>query len=246
MKKILTALFIIVSCLTCCASVFAERAPLESVYGLPKDNVDYALDPNIDYLIVGYHQAIPKEHIRAAEARMVFQPNDVDRDMIGIENATFAAYMLLKSRLKADYGIEIGLYDAYRTPKDQQWLIDSVVATFRTGEVGFSEHHTGLLLDVVVSFTVFDQYAGEYRDYYYSEAAVRTFDDLPLEVTLEPFQVLDSLLADYGFIERFPEGKEGITGVPYTPGEIRFVGSPEVAHAIMDNELTLEEYVAGR
>ena len=38
-------------------------------------------------------------------------------------------------------------------------------------------------------------------------------------------------------------GKEEWTGTQSEPFEIRFVGSPEVAHAIMDNGLCLEEYL---
>ena len=48
--------------------------------------------------------------------------------------------------------------------------------------------------------------------------------------------------ADYGFILRFPEGKEDITGVIYEPWHYRYVGE-EAARYIMDNNLCLEEYL---
>ena len=46
----------------------------------------------------------------------------------------------------------------------------------------------------------------------------------------------------YGFIIRYPKGKEHITGYAYEPWHIRYVG---VEHAtyIMNNNLTLEEYL---
>ena len=50
--------------------------------------------------------------------------------------------------------------------------------------------------------------------------------------------------ADYGFILRFPKGKESVTGVIYEAWHFRYVGDPTVAHAIMDNNLCLEEYLA--
>jgi len=49
--------------------------------------------------------------------------------------------------------------------------------------------------------------------------------------------------ADYGFILRFPEGKEDITGVIYEPWHYRYVGI-EAATFIYENDLTFEEYYA--
>ena len=48
--------------------------------------------------------------------------------------------------------------------------------------------------------------------------------------------------ADYGFILRYPLGKESVTGVTYEPWHYRYVGE-EAARAIMDAQLTLEEYL---
>ena len=47
---------------------------------------------------------------------------------------------------------------------------------------------------------------------------------------------------EYGFILRFPEGKESITGVMYEPWHFRYVGV-DAATYIMENGLTLEEFV---
>lgn len=229
------ALLIALTCSLLLGTGLAENATLESVYNLPLDNVDFWLDPELDYLVVGYHQPISEEFMAEVEKRIVLIPNFVDGDTIGVEAATFLAFSRLQYDLRTNYGVEIALYDAYRTVADQTWLIESGLATFKTGEPGYSEHHTGLLLDVIVR-------AGEY---YYNEAAI-TRDDIPEEVKTSPnFEIFRSKLADYGFILRFPEGKEDITGVPYTPSEIRFVGSSEIAHEITDNGLTLEEYVSG-
>lgn len=45
----------------------------------------------------------------------------------------------------------------------------------------------------------------------------------------------------YGFIIRYPEGKEEITGYKYEPWHLRYVGQ-ELAKIIYENDLTLEEY----
>ena len=46
----------------------------------------------------------------------------------------------------------------------------------------------------------------------------------------------------YGFILRYPQGKESITGIDYEPWHYRYVGK-EAAKEIYDNGLTLEEYI---
>ncbi len=46
--------------------------------------------------------------------------------------------------------------------------------------------------------------------------------------------------ADYGFILRYPKGKEDITGIEFEPWHYRYVGA--AAREITDRGLTLEEY----
>ena len=46
---------------------------------------------------------------------------------------------------------------------------------------------------------------------------------------------------EYGFIIRYPEGKESITGYKYEPWHIRYVGV-DAATEIFENSITLEEY----
>ena len=87
---------------------------------------------------------------------------------------------------------------------------------------GFSEHNCGLAMDVGGS--------GDYT-------LEQTFANTPA------YTWLIEHCADYGFILRFPEGKEDITGVIYEPWHYRYVGV-EAAKYIMDNGLCLEEYLA--
>lgn len=49
--------------------------------------------------------------------------------------------------------------------------------------------------------------------------------------------------ADYGFIERYTQEKQSITGVIPEPWHWRYVGSAETAHAIQDSGLCLEEFL---
>lgn len=91
---------------------------------------------------------------------------------------------------------------------------------------GTSEHNTGLAADIVS--------AGWYSEH----------DDLTADFDQTPeFAWLQAHCADYGFILRYPQGKENITGVTYEPWHYRYVGK-QAARAIMQAGLTLEEYTA--
>lgn len=46
---------------------------------------------------------------------------------------------------------------------------------------------------------------------------------------------------EYGFIIRYPEGKEDITGYKYEPWHLRYVGT-EISSDIAERGITLEEY----
>ena len=47
---------------------------------------------------------------------------------------------------------------------------------------------------------------------------------------------------DFGFVERYPAGKEAVTGIAHEPWHFRYVGV-EAAEEIMGRGITLEEYL---
>lgn len=49
----------------------------------------------------------------------------------------------------------------------------------------------------------------------------------------------------YGFILRYPKGKEDIHGYRYEPWHFKYVDSVEIAKDIRDRGITLEEFVKG-
>ena len=59
----------------------------------------------------------------------------------------------------------------------------------------------------------------------------------------EIFSKIHAKLADYGFILRYLEGKDEITGYAYEPWHLRYIGSVELAKEITKSGLTLEEYL---
>ena len=81
---------------------------------------------------------------------------------------------------------------------------------------GCSEHHTGLAVDFNEVNYDFEE-SGEYK-------------------------WLQAHAAEYGFVERYPKGKEDITGIDYEPWHYRYVGT-EHAQAMNELDMCLEEYV---
>ena len=86
---------------------------------------------------------------------------------------------------------------------------------------GYSEHSTGLAFDIVA------------LDYQMLDAK---------QETTEENQWLREHCAEYGFILRYPKGKEDITGIDYESWHFRYVGV-EIAEYIMEEGITLEEFL---
>ena len=86
---------------------------------------------------------------------------------------------------------------------------------------GQSEHQTGLAMDIT-SATVDYQLSGDFGD------------------TSEGTWVKDNAYK-YGFIIRYPYGKESIVGYEYEPWHLRYLGV-ELATEIYESGMTMEEY----
>lgn len=94
-------------------------------------------------------------------------------------------------------------------------------------EPGFSEHHTGLAIDVV------DE---NWSTNYPKEMLEESYAETP------GGKWLAEHAREYGFILRYPKGKEEQTTIHFEPWHFRYVG---VDHAkyIEENQLSLEEYL---
>lgn len=135
-----------------------------------------------------------------------------------------AAEALLKMSEDAKKeGLNILVYGTYRSISTQNTIWNNAINSGRTQEDvdslnargGHSEHHTGLAVDVIKNnYSVAD--TPEYE--WYKDKA-----------------------HEYGFIIRYPKGKEHITGYKYEPWHLRYVG-PEIAAAVYESGLTYEEY----
>ena len=120
-------------------------------------------------------------------------------------------------------GITLFINSGYRSYQEQVNLYNSYAYERGTEEAdkvssrpGHSEHQTGLTFDV--------------------NTTELSFEGTPEAIWLEKH------CAEYGFIIRYPKGKEDETGYIYEPWHIRYLGK-ETAEKVTESGLTLEKYL---
>ncbi|MCF0120146.1 MAG: M15 family metallopeptidase [Oscillospiraceae bacterium] len=120
---------------------------------------------------------------------------------------------------------EVVIVDGYRSIEEQRELCDRFAArgvAERAAKPGCSEHHTGCAADFGI----------------YCEDG--SLGDLDIECPRK-YAWLVSNAHRYGFILRYPEGKQEITGFPYEHWHFRYVGK-RLAAELYGRGITLEEY----
>ncbi len=139
----------------------------------------------------------------------------------GLTDECSAAFYEMQAAAEAD-GVSLWIQSGFRSYEDQTDIYDRYVYNYGQEESdrfsarpGHSEHQTGLAIDL-----------NDVSD---------TFGDTP------EGQWVDEHCAEYGFILRYPDGKEEQTGYQYEPWHVRYVGT-EMAQAITESGLCLEEY----
>lgn len=136
-----------------------------------------------------------------------------------------AAFRAMADAARAD-GISLRSVSAYRSYATQKTLYNNYLKQYRRATVdtfsaraGHSEHQTGLALDINVASS---------SAHFENTAA---------------FAWLKAHCAEYGFILRYGQGQEAITGFRFEPWHYRYLGQ-EIASAIMEQGITYEEYTA--
>ena len=186
---------------------------------------------DIDYLVlVNKENKLPDDWEDKVELGTEI---DIDGDICQVEREALIHFYELQEDLLFNEGIDIELDSCYRSVSEQEDLWDRFTEEYGEEYVkkyvavpGYSEHHTGLAIDICLI----------------KDGIIIDDNDLMLAET-DIFARIHAKLADYGFILRYPEGKEDITGYGYEPWHLRYVGSVEVAHEISDSGLTLEEFL---
>lgn len=120
-------------------------------------------------------------------------------------------------------GICLCIYSGFRSYEYQNTLYNNYVAIYGqetadtfSARAGHSEHQTGMAIDVN---SADDSFAGTPEALWLAENSWK-----------------------YGFIIRYPKGKENITGYKYEPWHVRYLGR-KTAREIYCSGLTLEEFL---
>ncbi len=152
-----------------------------------------------------------------------FNNNDMKKNLRKV--AGEALEELFRAAMKED--IELFGVSGYRSYDRQNSIYSYNVSTRGVEETdkvsarpGHSEHQSGLTIDVSSSSAGFD--------------LVQSFGSTDEGIWLA------NNCHKYGFIIRYPYGKENITGYSYEPWHIRYIGK-DLASFIDENNLTLEE-----
>jgi len=201
-----------------------------------------AAEPGINYLaLVNKVNPLPEGWENALKTVTI--TNSVG-DEVEVEARAYEAYERLKADLEKNDGIYTELDSARRSVAAQQDIMDRFIEKYgadyaakTVAQPGYSEHHTGLALDLYFKIKNED---GSFTDVYYNE-------DMEKPEYEWIWDAIHARLADYSFILRYLKGEEHITGYRYEPWHIRYVDSVEIAREIMSQPgMTLEEYLAGK
>ncbi len=214
------------------------EAPLEPIPVLEAtlrrnpDGPDVVTNPSCTLVLVNKDRNLPEDFVPAN----LVQPSvpfpfegDLPRKRMR-QDAAQALESLVATA--AEEGITLYGSSGYRSYQTQAQIFEANVR--RRGEEeanrfsarpGQSEHQTGLAMDVTspeVGFTLTQQFGATPAGRWLAENAHH-----------------------FGFIIRYPEGAEDITGYAYEPWHLRYLGE-EHARAIYEADITFEEYMEGR
>jgi len=139
-----------------------------------------------------------------------------------INDARAAGYTLYAASAYRNFDFQYYNFVAFLDTQE-----NSVEAVKHQHAPGTSDHQTGLGVCLTADPSL--------------NAAYYFFDNSAMEET-EVFDWLVEHCHEYGFILRYPEGKENYYGTPCSGGHFRYVGV-DAATYIMENDLCLEEFL---
>lgn len=159
--------------------------------------------------------------------------DDTNNKKIFIEEYTLKNYKKLKECVLKRENVLIGIGNAYRTAEIQKEIYEKFMELYGkeyansiVAPVGFSEHQTGLAIDLEIYFTG-EGFISNNKNF---ERTRTVFEEK-----------IHKYLGEFGFILRYPKNKENITKYPYEPWHIRYVGE-KIAKEINEKNITFEEY----
>lgn len=156
----------------------------------------------VDLMKIDEEYAVDSEQMLTKVAALAF--------LEMVKDAQKEGYFILANSAYRSYQEQQEIYDLYKNEYGQTY-VDNYVAI-----PGYSEHQTGLALDVASK-------------------------DSKIFADSKEFEWMKENSYKYGFVMRYPKGKENITGYKYESWHYRYVGK-QIAAAMYENDLTFDEY----
>jgi len=139
------------------------------------------------------------------------------------------AYTIMADAAEKE-GIFLKVTHGYRSIESQREIIEyhtnlrgKEEAMKICAPLGFSEHHTGLAIDVSAWYDK-NQEKKTYRN--------------------DAYEWMENNCYKYGFMIKNLNGKESITGTVYEPWHLRYIGDVALCKYIYENYITLDEYLS--
>ena len=184
-------------------------------------NARISNDLNKNYILVNKYTYLPNNYIPDNLESISNKYSDGNRLLVSDARISFEEMALDAKK----YNLNIRVISAYRSYDYQKELytkyaeMDGIkIADTYSARPGFSEHQTGLVIDIDNVTLGYEQF----------------------ESTKE-YEWMINNSYKYGFILRYPDGKSNITGYDYEAWHFRYVGK-KIAKYIHDNNITFDEY----
>lgn len=210
----------------------SDKADSSVTVNVPQDvqTIEDKADLDSILLLVNKTNQLPADYVPfdLTETKISFAPGVVPSKKLMRQEAAQALEELFKEA--ESQNIKLYAVSGYRSFETQRQIYTNKVAAVGQAMAdqvvaypGRSEHQTGLAMDVINQEGTGQQLTKDFAE------------------TPEGKWVHEHAY-DFGFIIRYPLGKEDITGYCYEPWHLRYVGR-ETAQNVKDRELTLEEYL---
>lgn len=208
-----------------------QNADIEIVESYLDENNVVTNEASIE-VVVNKERNLPSDYVPSDLIKLTDVPTCLSNPEINqLRKEAAEALTELFSKAKEETGIQLYARSGYRSYNTQVSLYNGYVenhgqdaADKFSAKPGQSEHQTGLALDI-------------------------TSDSVNLQLTedfgeTEEGKWICENAHNYGFIVRYPEGKEEVTGYMYEPWHIRYVGK-DLATKVYESGKTLDEYMFG-
>lgn len=203
-----------------------EDAPEKAVFSVNADRdlafysaVTETADPSGLTALVNKHYALPAGYVPELEAL------GAGYGYGSLRPEAAQAFRAMADAARAE-GVSLRSVSAYRSYGSQKVTYNNYLKKYKRSVVdnfsarpGHSEHQTGLALDINVA------------------SSKARFENT------KAFAWLKAHCAEYGFILRYDQGKEAVTGYRFEPWHYRYVGV-DIAKVCMEQGLCYEEYLA--